>query len=39
MLSPDDFWKEYPTDELEAAPPDSPTDSLRNLQYLYPNTR
>lgn len=35
MLSPDEFRKQYPAEELEAELPDSPIGSLRDLQYLY----
>jgi len=35
MLSPDAFRDKYPPGELEAEVPESPTGSLRNLQYLY----
>lgn len=35
MLSPEEFEREYPKDELAEELPDSPIASLRGLQYLY----
>jgi len=35
MLSPDEFRKQYPADELADELPDSPVASLRGVQYLY----
>lgn len=35
MLTPEEFKEAYPPDELTDELPDSPVDSLRDIQYLY----